>query len=136
MAKKVKQPHGGELHVLQKGETANPNGRPKKSFSLFNDTMKEKGYKSITKKELQEAYALIFNLDEDQLKEIAGDKSQPFVLRSLITSMNNKKFRDAAIRDFRDWTFGKTADEDTDAGKPINLTIHFDKDGLKNDEVR
>ena len=25
-----KQPHGGVLKVLEKGETANPNGRPKK----------------------------------------------------------------------------------------------------------
>jgi len=36
MAKIIKQPHGGSLKVLQKGETANPNGRPK-----VNKTIKE-----------------------------------------------------------------------------------------------
>ena len=39
--KEIKGRNGGTLKVPEKGETANPNGRPKK----FTTLMKEQGYK-------------------------------------------------------------------------------------------
>lgn len=34
--------NGGKLKIPEKGETNNPNGRPKKSFALLNDSLKKR----------------------------------------------------------------------------------------------
>jgi hypothetical protein len=63
MAKRIKQAHGGELKVLQKGETANPNGRPRKYVSMLRD----QGYKLS---EVNDTIQTIMSMDLDELKLI------------------------------------------------------------------
>jgi hypothetical protein len=63
MAKRVKQAHGGELKVLQKGETANPNGRPRKYITQ----LKDQGYKLS---EVNDTIQTIMSMDLDELKLI------------------------------------------------------------------
>ena len=71
--REVEQPHGGKLKIPEKGETNNPNGRPKKSFSLMNETLKKEGYEPLTKAQLMEAYSLLFSIDEEKISELGGD---------------------------------------------------------------
>ena len=99
------------LTPMKKGETLNPNGRPKKSFSLLNDQLKKEGYEVLTKGQIVEAYSLIFSLDENKIKEIATDKEQPLVIRLIIKELTNTETSGKAIQDIRNYIFGQAKQE-------------------------
>lgn len=105
------QAHGGSLTRPDKGEVLNPNGRPKKSWTLFNQTLVKEGYQPLTKNALVEAYALIFALDEDRVSEIAEDKTQPLAIRLILQAMTDPTSRDRMMTDYRDYMFGKAKEE-------------------------
>lgn len=85
--KKVKQAHGGALIRLEKGETNNPNGRPRKWVS----TLREQGYKLS---EVNDALQVITAMDLDEVQRIADDVSctilERTVAAALIKSFNSK----------------------------------------------
>jgi hypothetical protein len=84
MAKKVKQAHGGELNILQKGETANPNGRPRKYVSQ----LREQGYKLA---EVNDTIQTIMSMDLDELKQVWDNPKatilEKTVANALMTSL-------------------------------------------------
>ena len=86
MAKAVKQAHGGTLNVLQKGETANPNGRPRKYVSL----LKEQGYKLA---EINDSIQVLMSMNEKELEGVAKNPEatvlEKTVAKAIIKSMNN-----------------------------------------------
>jgi Mg/Co/Ni transporter MgtE len=92
-------------------QNINKKGVPKKSFAQFNEKLKAEGHEALTKTQLVEAYGLIFNLPEEELKLIALDLKQPFALRLIINEMSNSKTRSKALADFRDYAFGKALAE-------------------------
>lgn len=127
MGKKIVQPHWWAIYQASKGETANPNGRPKKSFRIINDELKAKGYEALTKSQLIEAYSLIFNTDEEALQEIAKSKDTPYALRIIISEMNNKQYRAKALQDYRDYMFGKAIQKnEIDWELKWNMKITFE----------
>jgi hypothetical protein len=67
MAKIVEQQHGGAIQVWEKGESGNPNGRPRKYVSL----LKEHGYK------LSEINDTIQNMMAMDLEELKGVFENP-----------------------------------------------------------
>ena len=105
MAKLVKWRNWGKINQFEKGESGNPNGQPRKLFSTINKELKAKGIKPLSKAHLIEAYELIFNTDEEELKKLATDKSVPFMLRLIIMELSDKKNRAKAIADYRDYCF-------------------------------
>jgi hypothetical protein len=109
--KEEKQPHGGMLLRPEKGETNNPNGRPKKSFSLMNETLKKEGYEPLTKGQLMEAYSLLYSLNESRISELAEDETQPLAIRLIIQEMTEPQSRGKALNDMRDYLFGKAREE-------------------------
>lgn len=84
MARKVKQAHGGELKILQKGETANPNGRPRKYVSQ----LREQGYKLA---EVNDTIQTIMSMDLDELKQVWDNPKatilEKTVANALMTSL-------------------------------------------------
>ena len=56
-----------------------------------------------------DAYALIFNTDEEALQELINTKDAkiPYVLKLIIKELNNKHSRSKALADYRDYMFGK-----------------------------
>jgi hypothetical protein len=103
--------NGGKLKIPEKGETNNPNGRPKKSFSLMNETLKKEGYEPLTKGQLMEAYSLLFSIDEAKISELAEDDTQPLAIRLIIQEMTEPQSRGKALVDMRDYLFGKAREE-------------------------
>jgi len=100
--------NGGRLKIPEKGETNNPHGRPKKSFSLLNTQLKKEGYEPLTKSQLMEAYSLLLSIDEVKIQEIADDDKQPLAIRLIIAEMTNEQSRGRALADMRDYLFGKS----------------------------
>jgi len=61
--RKIAGKNGGTLVVPNKGETNNPNGRPKKYVTL----LKEQGYKLS---EVNDTIQTIMSMDMDELKQV------------------------------------------------------------------
>jgi hypothetical protein len=78
MAKRIKQAHGGELKILQKGETANPNGRPRKYVSQ----LREQGYKLG---EVNDCIQAIMSMSVDELKDV-WDNPKATILEKTIAN--------------------------------------------------
>lgn len=86
-------------------QNINRKGRPKKSFRLFTEKMESEGVEPLSKSQLINAYRIIFNCNEDELREIAKDKDQPYALRLIIQELNDKRLRAKAMQDYREFCF-------------------------------
>lgn len=78
MATKEKQKHGGALMRPAKGETMNPNGRPKKYVTL----LKEQGYKLS---EVNDTIQTIMAMDMNELKAV-WDNPKATILEKTIAN--------------------------------------------------
>ena len=101
---------------------------PRKLFSDINNDLKAKGIKPLTKEQLIDAYALIFNTDEEDLQELVNEKKVkiPYVLKLIIKELNNKNSRSKALADYRDYMFGKamqTTENTTKVELKWNLSL-------------
>jgi tRNA A37 N6-isopentenylltransferase MiaA len=89
MARAVNQKHGGTLKVLQKGETANPNGRPKKYVTL----LRESGYKLS---EVNDTIQTIMAMDLEELKQV-WDNPKATVLEKTIANALKKSLEKGSL---------------------------------------
>lgn len=90
MAELIPQPHGGAMNRLQKGETGNPNGRPKKIYTV----LKQSGF---SKDDVRDAFEEIGWQSIDELKEIENDPTKPAILKVIAKAF----IRGAEKGDFR-----------------------------------
>ena len=75
-----KQPHGGSLTRPAKGETMNPNGRPKKFVTL----LKEQGYKVS---EVTDTIQAMMAMTLDELKEVWNDPKATILEKTIANAM-------------------------------------------------
>lgn len=115
----------------QNPQNINRTGANRKSFARFNEVLKAKGVAPAKKSEIVEFYSLVFNMPEEDLKKIAQDKKQPHVLRAMILELNNPKFRASAIKDMREYAFGKADETVNHTVKAKVLTPEEMKEFLK-----
>jgi hypothetical protein len=90
-----------------KGQSGNPNGRPKKLYSDHINDLKAKGYSPPTKTEYFDMVGLLLAMEEEDLKEFAQDKKRPYWIRLIVIDMNSKQTRQKMMSDYRDWLFGR-----------------------------
>jgi len=121
MGKEREQPHGGKITPFEKGETGNPNGRPKKLVSSLIAQLKEEGYEGVTNGQISDVISLLLNLEKDRVKVLAEDTKQPIyvqrISRRLITAS------DKEIGDFIDKQLDRAH------GKPKQVQEITGKDG-------
>ncbi len=80
MAKQEIQKHGGSLTRPDKGETMNPNGRPKKYVSL----LKESGYKLS---EINDTIQTMMAMDLDELADVFKNPKATVLERTIANAM-------------------------------------------------
>ena len=78
MARKIQGKNGGTLIVPDKGETANPNGRPRKYISQLRD----QGYKLA---EVNDCIQAIMSMSVDELKDV-WDNPKATILEKTIAN--------------------------------------------------
>jgi hypothetical protein len=73
-------PENIEPYKMKKGETLNPNGRPRKLISGTIKQLKEQGVEEATATEIKGVYLMLVNLSKESLMEVQNDKDQPILV--------------------------------------------------------
>ena len=77
---KVKQPHGGSIILAEKGESGNPNGRPKKVWKQMQDDIVDKYGIEMSDSEIKDIFKIMGKMNADGLKAMAEDRNLPVVV--------------------------------------------------------
>lgn len=80
MGRLVKQPHGGAIYLADKGETRNPNGRPKKLRSM----LKTEGYQM---QDIHETIELLLSMTLEQLMEVFKDPKASILEKTIAKAL-------------------------------------------------
>jgi len=79
--KRIKGGRGGIIVQAEKGETANPNGRPRKTINSVNKELEAQGIKPTTANEIKDIYLRLVNLKIEDIKKLVEDSEQPALIR-------------------------------------------------------
>ena len=87
----VKQPKKRpEGTPWKKGQSGNPNGRPRKLVSDIIDKMKSEGVKPLKQSQVSDAYEVLMQLEEAELMTLINDKKTPMFIRIIGKAMVQK----------------------------------------------
>jgi hypothetical protein len=116
-----KQPHGGSLTRPAKGETMNPNGRPKKFVTL----LKEHGYKVS---EVNDTVQAMLAMTLDELKEVWNDPKATILEKTIANAMRKSLEKGSlySIETLLSRVYGKpkeTADVNQTVSGEIKITL-------------
>lgn len=81
---------GNEKTAFTKGESGNPNGRPKKLVSKVLDELKEAG-EQVSKSAISDIYQVMLSLTKEQLTDLAKQEDKPIIYRILAREILGKK---------------------------------------------
>lgn len=107
MARKVKGRNGGTLYALEKGETANPKGRPPKLATTVIRALKERGIARVDRTEVDELIGRVQNLTARELRELAAADDTPVVVALIARGMLGKAGHEFLVRDLWDRQHGR-----------------------------
>ena len=90
MARKIKQPHGGEVNTFEKGDPGGP-GRPPKLLSTIVAELRAKGYERATAGTVADAFETLLNVTHEDLVKMGNDPKSPMSLRIVAKGMLTAK---------------------------------------------
>lgn len=106
MARKVKQPHGGEVNTFEKGDPGGP-GRPPKLLSQMVKDLKAAGYEQVGASTMLHTIESMIGLPTAKLEAMAKDDEAPIAQRILATHLLSKSDRLGLLMDLLDRAHGK-----------------------------
>jgi hypothetical protein len=126
----IPQPHGGKLRRLKKGETGNPNGRPKKLDTILHDYFFAEHNVKLSKAQTQDMIQVVLGKTRAELVELAKNDELPFWI-SLIAKKATRDFEKGSIHILDvlfDRVYGKPREEITQniIERPIFTGIDLD----------
>ena len=131
----VKQPHGGSLRMIQKGEKTPGAGRPKKSWGTLKEKLENDGIEPVGRESYVKVIKLLMSCNEKTLKEILSDSDTPMWIRWIIKDLDNSKSRARLMEDLRNYVLGDSgADLNEIEEKPTQTIIHHHHKIMKRDE--
>ncbi len=89
MGKLVKQEHGGAVNQFEKGQSGNPNGRPRKYVSL----LKEQGYKLS---EINDTIQTMMAMDVLELQKV-NDNPKATIMEKTIAAAMIKSLKNGSL---------------------------------------
>ena len=94
--------------ALQKGETANKNGRPPKIATTVIKALKEQGIARVDRTEVDELIARLQNMPRKKLMKFAKDEENtPMVVMLIARGMLGKAGHEFLVRDLWDRAHGR-----------------------------
>lgn len=119
MGKLVKQKHGGALWHVAKGETSNPNGRPRKFISQ----LKKEGYKQS---EIFDAIQVLISMQPDELQAVKTNPKATVLEITIATAIlkSIQKGDLTSLETLLTRVFGKPKEK---VEQEINVTNHVIK---------
>lgn len=126
----IPQPHGGKLRRLKKGQSGNPNGRPKKLENILHDYFFAEHNVKLSKAQTQDMIQVILGKTKSELVDMAKDDTLPFWI-SLIAKKATRDFEKGSIHILDvlfDRVYGKPREEITQniIERPIFTGIELD----------
>lgn len=123
MARKVKQPHGGEVNTFEKGDPGGP-GRPPLLLSTIVKELRAKGYERATAGTVADAFETLLNVTHEDLVKMGSDPKSPMSLRIVAKGMLAAKGWEV-IQAMLDRAHGrpKQGMDHTTNGKEITVTF-------------
>ena len=113
MAIMVKQPHGGSLRMIQKGEKTPGAGRPKKNWGTLKEKLENDGIEPVGRESYVKLIRLLMSCDENKIDEIFYDDETPMWIKWIIKDLANSKSRARLMEDLRNYSLG-------DSGADLN----------------
>ena len=89
MGKLIKQEHGGAVNQFEKGQSGNPNGRPRKYVSL----LKEQGYKLS---EINDTIQTMMAMDVSELQKV-NDNPKATIMEKTIAAAMIKSLKNGSL---------------------------------------
>lgn len=110
-------------------QNINRNGRPRKSWNVFNAKYKELGVDPLTKKDYFEAVTYLMSLTAAEMEEEYKDKENPQWLIWIIGLLRDSSSREKVMTDHRNWVFGKAEETINHTGE-IKTDLNINIDGV------
>ena len=112
------KPENIEPYKMKKGQTLNPNGRPRKTISAVNVELEASGATEATKQDITSCYLRLIQLSIPELEAKIKDSQQPALVRIVGKAIISGKGFDVIEKVL-----------DRGIGKPVNVTELTGKDG-------
>jgi len=114
------------VNRLEKGESGNPNGRPKKTVAATLSALKAQGYEEVTAEQVRSTMGRMLNLSRDELVKTGNDKTAPILDALIARALAGGKGWEA-LQDILDRAHGRPKQSLEHSGEVISrITVSDD----------